>query len=71
MFLSIVDLGGRSSKTPENEYRRSDNCDRHGEKSHCDKALLPGLTPVAGSEVIGEPAAVPKAAAIEVTSQFK
>jgi hypothetical protein len=48
MVPAIVDLGGRSSKTPENEYRRSDDCDRHGEKSHCDKALLPWLTGVAG-----------------------
>ena len=48
MFLTIVDLGSRSSKTPENEYRRSDNCYRHGEKSHRDKALLPWLTAMAG-----------------------
>jgi hypothetical protein len=32
------------SKTTENQYRHSDNCDRHGEKSDCDNALLPWLT---------------------------
>ncbi len=34
----------RCSKTTENQYRHSDNCDRHGEKSDCDNALLPWLT---------------------------
>lgn len=69
LFPTILDFGGRSSKTPENEYGRSDNCDRHARNPNTTTLSCHGW-PLWSAEVIGELAAVPKAAAIEVTSQF-